>query len=128
MVLFLLKRVNWSWIRIYALLVCMPVCLFLPNKRQNDWTDRAQILYGTSHDPRERTIKILKIRLRQNSIVIKFRKSTIFFLHISLLKYEMGASRSASLIFYILPCTNPFKKHLLLMTLLFGGKRCLISF
>ena len=35
----------------------LPVCLFVrpfvSNKRQNVWTDRAKILCGTSHDPRE---------------------------------------------------------------------------
>ena len=29
------------------------VCLGVCNKRQNGWTDGANILYGTSHDPRE---------------------------------------------------------------------------
>ena len=33
--------------------VCLSVCPFVSNKRQNGWTDRAQILCGTSHDPRE---------------------------------------------------------------------------
>ena len=29
----------------------LSVCLFVSNKRQNGWTDRAQILCGTSRDP-----------------------------------------------------------------------------
>jgi len=33
--------------------VCLSVCLFVSNKRQNGWTDRAQIFCGTSRDPRE---------------------------------------------------------------------------
>ena len=37
-------------IYIYTLLVCY---LFVTNKRQNDWTDRAQILCGTTHNPGE---------------------------------------------------------------------------
>ena len=28
-------------------------CLFVSNQRQNGWTDRAQILFGTLRDPRE---------------------------------------------------------------------------
>ena len=52
------------------------VCLFVSNKRQNGWTDRAQIFCGTSRDPREGLwkIKISNICLHQNSIVIKFLK------------------------------------------------------
>jgi len=50
------------------------VCLFVSNKRQNGWTDRAQIFCGTSRDSRECLwkIKISNICLHQNSIVIKF--------------------------------------------------------
>ena len=36
-----------------CLFVCLGVCLFVSNKRQNGWTDRAQIFCGTSRDPRE---------------------------------------------------------------------------
>jgi len=41
------------------------VCPFVTNKRQNGWTDRAQILCRTSRDPREGLwmIKISKICL-----------------------------------------------------------------
>ena len=41
---------------IYYLLsmsVCLFVCLFVSNKCQNGWINRAQILSGTSHDYRE---------------------------------------------------------------------------
>ena len=50
--------------------------MFVSNKRQNGWTDRAQIFCGTSWDPREGLwmIEILNICLYQNSIVIKFFK------------------------------------------------------
>jgi len=43
--------------------VCLSVCLLVSNKRQNGWTDRAQIFCGTSRDPREGLwiIEILKI-------------------------------------------------------------------
>ena len=52
----------------------MSVCLFVSNKRQNAWTDRAQIFCGASRDFREGLwiIKISNICLHQNSIVIKF--------------------------------------------------------
>ena len=55
------------------------VCLSLSNKRQNGRTDRAHM---TSHDTRESLwrIKISRVSFQQNSIVIKFFKSTIFFL------------------------------------------------
>jgi len=41
---------------------CLGVCLFVFSKRQNGWTDRAQIVWGNSRDPREGLwiIKILK--------------------------------------------------------------------
>ena len=56
--------------------VCLSVWLFVSNKRQNGWTDRAQIFCGTSRDPREGLWKIIisNICLHQNSIVIKFLK------------------------------------------------------
>ena len=58
----------------FGLSVCVSVCLFISNKRQNGWTDRAQIFCGTSSDPREGLwmIEILNICLHQNSIFIKF--------------------------------------------------------
>ena len=51
-------------------------CLSVSNKRQNGWTDRAQIFCGTSRDPREGLwmIKISNICLHQNSIFIQFLK------------------------------------------------------
>ena len=59
----------------------LSVCLFVSNKRQNSWTNQAQILFGTSHDPWEGLwmINISKISLQQNLIVIKFWKSTKLF-------------------------------------------------
>ena len=58
----------------FGLSVCLCVCLFVSNKRQNGSTDRAQIFCGTSRDYREGLwmIEILNICLHQNSIVIKF--------------------------------------------------------
>ena len=60
----------------FGLSVCLSVCLFVSNKRQNGWTDRAQIFRGTSRDHREGLwmIKISNICLHQNSILIKFLK------------------------------------------------------
>ena len=37
----------------YIYFACLSVCLFVTDKRQNGETDWAQILCGTSHDPRE---------------------------------------------------------------------------
>jgi len=58
----------------------LSVCLFVSDKRQNGWTDRAKIFCGTSRDPREGLwmIKISNICLHQNSIFIKLL--TIFYL------------------------------------------------
>jgi len=59
-----------------CLSVCLSVFLFVSNKRQNGWTDRAQIFCGIFRDPREGLwmIKISNICLHQNSISIKFFK------------------------------------------------------
>jgi len=38
---------------IYKFGLSVSVCLFVSNKRQNGWTDRAQIFCGTSPDHRE---------------------------------------------------------------------------
>ena len=58
------NRKNWKMILIFILCFsdCLFVCPFVSNKRQNGWSDRAQILYGTSHDPMEglRMIKTTK--------------------------------------------------------------------
>ncbi len=64
------------YINLACLSVCLFVCLFVSNKRQNGWTDRAQIFCGTSRDHREGLwmIKISNICLHQNSIFIKFLK------------------------------------------------------
>ena len=64
------------YINLACLSVCLFVCLFVSNKRQNGWTDWAQIFCGTSRDHREGLwmIKISNICLLQNSIFIKFLK------------------------------------------------------
>ena len=57
---------------------CLAVCLsdlFESNKRQNGWTDRAQILCGTSHDPREGLwmLRITKTCIQTLLIFVKFK-------------------------------------------------------
>ena len=42
-----------QFLAIYTLLFCLGVWLFLSNKHQNGWTDRAQFFCGTSRDPKE---------------------------------------------------------------------------
>ena len=61
-------------IYIYIYFACPSVWLLVSNKRQNCYTDRAQILCGTSCGSRESLwmIKISKNGLQQNSIFIKF--------------------------------------------------------
>ena len=64
------------YINLACLSVCLFVCLFVSNKRQNGWTDRAQIFCGTSRDPREGLwmIEILKICvLKVFNFVKKFK-------------------------------------------------------
>ena len=58
---------------IYTLLACLSFCLFVSNKRQNCWTDRAQTMCGTTYDPRKglRMNKSSKTSPQQNSIFIK---------------------------------------------------------
>ena len=60
----------------FSLSVCLGVWMFVSNKRQNSWTDQAQILCETSCGHREGLwmIKISNICLHQNSIYIKFLK------------------------------------------------------
>ena len=74
----LTKQRNWVFVTNSNCLVpiCLSVCLFVSNKRQNGWTDPAQIICGTSRDPREGLwmIKISNICLHQNSNFVKFLK------------------------------------------------------
>ena len=66
--------INLCYCYLYTNLACRSVCLFASNKRQNGWTDRVQILCGTSRDPREGLwiIKILKICISKFYIFVKF--------------------------------------------------------
>ena len=77
---YLCNRYKW-FLYLYIYFARLPVCLFVFNKRQNGWTDRAKILCGTLHDPGEGLwkIKISKI-IQQNSIFIKFWKLPNFFI------------------------------------------------
>ena len=78
----------------YTLLGLVLVCLFVSNKRQNDWTDlQDHILYGILQDPGKGMIKISKICLQQNSIVINFLKSTNLLICIFTLYTKRKCSR-----------------------------------
>ena len=80
----------WNDIPLYLYLyfacpgVCLFFCLYLSNKSQNGWTDRAQIFCGTSRDPKEGLwmIKFSKICLHQNSIFEIFENPRNSFLKI----------------------------------------------
>jgi len=65
---------------LYINLAYLGVCLFVYNKLQNGWTDRAQILCGTSRGPREglSMIKISNICLHQKSILKILKIHEIF--------------------------------------------------
>ena len=88
------------YINLACLSVCLSVCLYVSNKRQNGWTDRAQIFCGTSRDPREGLwmIEILNICFHQNSIFIKFLK--ILKIH------EFFLWKSANYFCFVLRCTQ----------------------
>ena len=47
------KNLNFYplWVTLYIVSSIYFACLFVSNKRQNGWSDRAQILCGTSRDP-----------------------------------------------------------------------------
>ena len=80
-------KINFTSIYKFGLSVCLSVCLFESNKRQNGWTDRAQIFCGTSRDSREGLwiIKISNIclhKIRFPLIFLKFWKSTKLFVKI----------------------------------------------
>ena len=65
----------------FGLPVCLFVCLFVSNKRQNGWTDRAQIFCVTLRDPREGLwlIEFSKICFHQNSIIENIENPRNFF-------------------------------------------------
>ena len=58
--------------------ICLSNCSFASNERQNGWTERSQILCGTSHEGLW-MIKLFYISLQQRSIFIRFLKYTQFF-------------------------------------------------
>ena len=76
---------NYS-IYLYTLLFCLGVCnlfvcLFVANKRQNSWTDLAQIFCGTSRGPMKRLMddRIFKNLPLTNSIFENFENRRNFF-------------------------------------------------
>ena len=86
--LFLKFKMSWSWYRpfwhifqldyfLYTNLACLGVFLFVSNKSQNGWTDRAQILCGTSRDHREvyEWLKLKKIVFRSFLVLKNFENA-----------------------------------------------------
>ena len=86
----------------FGLSVCLSVCLFVSNKRQNGWTDRAQIFCGTSHDPREGfwMIKFSKICLHQNSIFENFENPRICFWKSAKFFFMLFVNKENPCVFY----------------------------
>ena len=90
-----IKRYNthagslFSILLVYIYILCLSGCLSVlvfdfwcvSNKHRNGWTDRAQLLCGTSHDPREGSciIKISKIGHQQNLFLFNFENPQTFF-------------------------------------------------
>ena len=74
-------------ITFYIYFACLSVYLPVSNKRQKDWTDRAQNFCGTSRDPRKGLwmIKISKISLQQI-----FKNQRIFFIKMFTIIKEDG--------------------------------------
>ena len=86
----------------FSLAVLVFVCLFISDKGQNGWTDRAQILCVTSRDPRECIwmIKVLKICVLKFFIFVKFwkcakntMKSANFFFGFCFILYKRRCSQ-----------------------------------
>ena len=73
---------SWNCKSIYIYIYTLLVCLFVSNKHQNGWTDRAQILGWTSHDPMEGCLDFKKVIPIFFLIFVKFWKLWIrnFFL------------------------------------------------
>ena len=72
---------------IYIYFACLFfVCLFVSNKRQNGWIDRAQIFCGTSRDPRE-GLWMIKISKNLCLKVFYFCKKKYFWWNFFLKKY-----------------------------------------
>ena len=99
----------------FGLSVCLSVCLFVSNKRQNGWTDQAQIFCGTSRDHREGLwmIKILNICLHQNSIFLKASKK--YFTKKRRFRLSSGVSSTCWR-----PCSAPSRSSSALFTPLNG--------
>ena len=64
---FLVYNISWGGIVFFSSKSIykfgLSVCLFVSNKRQNGWTDRAQIFCGTSRDHRE-GLRMIKKNLK----------------------------------------------------------------
>ena len=92
----------------FGLSVLVSVCLFVSSKRQNGWTDRAQIFLWDITWPQGRFMNDLndqnfKYWLHQNSIFIKFLKK--FKIH------EFFLWKSANYFCLVLRCTQREHVH-----------------
>ena len=109
---------------IYTLLVCLSVCLlFVSNKRQNGWFDRAQIVSSLY------LIKISKISLYQNPrtfllFIYNVYNEKIFTFEIE----EIGAKRLESLVTSKNMFYSYFWLKLVIEILERVGKRVILSF
>ena len=80
----------------------LSVCLFVSNKRQNGWTNLAQIICVTSHDPREglRMIECLKFTFN------RIRCFQVFFLNCEKLFTIELEDGSETGILYLINCNE----------------------
>ena len=92
------------YINLACLSVCLSVCLCVSNKRQNGWTDRAQIFCGTLGTPGKvyewsKFQIFVSIKIRSSLNFLKFWKSTKFFVKIRelfLICFTMYTKRTCS--------------------------------
>ena len=73
-------------------------------------------------------IRISKLDTDKIQFSLNFENPRFFFKHFTIKIGEGSEAPCKPYIIYIYIITNPIKKHLILMTLLVGGKRCLIHF
>ena len=79
-----IKGTNWTFATnsnflLYINLACLSVCLFVSNKRQNGWTDRAQIFWGILRDPRE-GLWMIKFSKRRTLMLFEKLRTPMYFI------------------------------------------------
>ena len=81
---------------LYIYFACLSVCPFVSNKRQNGGTDRAKILCGTSHDPREGLwmLEITKFVHKSFWFLFNFENALTFLLLFYIVQREDAHSKS----------------------------------